>query len=137
MDNEKIRLAFIEAEAFLLASKHIIETNESIDHFNVTRDLYMSLAFEVNQSYATEIYLKCFHIAITGKHPRGHHLGNLFENLPNNIKSELNDHYEKVYSENEFRLFDFKKYSLTELINQTGSYFDLARYGFERDREIR
>ena len=94
----KHQSAFYEAENFYSASMYIQDKANKVSiSSDVHRFIGEMVVGEVNHSFAIEMYLKCLQLFTLGERKGGHHLGNLFDKLPADIKSKLNDRYKTKY----------------------------------------
>jgi len=135
--DERIKKAFWEAEAFLIASQYIINhDDQQIGTQSIWRFVSVQTVAEVNHVFAVEMYLKCLCLidgTYNGK--KIHHLGKIFRWLTPPTQKRLSEIYVSKYQETDTDIFDTNKYSILEKLNATGDYFKDARYEFEKTRD--
>lgn len=138
MEKETLRIAkiaFREAECFLLASKYIDDGDKASPYVDIYKYAGMGTAMFVNHALSVELYLKCLQILTGTYNPnqKTHFLGTLFGELPESIKQKLNDRYANHYAKSDIDIFDKKQYTLGQLLTKTGDFFVQARYDFSRN----
>jgi len=126
--------AFLEAEYFIKAANYIIQKNEELESQTLGLFNGITSVYQVNHSFAVEMYMKCLHLITKRDYRGGHKLGDLYDFLDISVQLKLNEKYQNDYSESDYRFTDTTIYSFGEILHQMSDYFIYARYAFEKQR---
>lgn len=131
MDNSYIRKSMMNAEGYLEAANAL---RKKISNNGYYLGIY-GPAYTANLAFACELYIKQL-LLLTGRHMTGHKLENLYNELPEQYKQEIDISYRdlctKCIVKNKYKL---QLRSLKDCIHAYNNAFEDWRYWYEGGKQ--